>query len=160
MVEHSLAHLRQPTRRSRTLTHDSTLTGSDEVDDIEAIKQLKARYLRAVDTRDWELCRANLSDDFVISTGFHDTAGADQVVESLSTALRDVVTIHHAHTPEIRLTSGTTATGIWACEDLARHADGRRVAAYGHHHETYEKIDGSWKMKSQTMEWVFHDANA
>jgi hypothetical protein len=59
--------------------------------------------------------------------------------------------------PEIEVTSPTTATGIWAYEDLARYPDGRRMDGYGHHHETYEKVDGTWKMKSQTMAWVYQD---
>lgn len=127
------------------------------MDDFEAIKQLKARYLRAVDTRDWELVRANLTDDFFVNSGHHHTKGADNVVAYLSAALDDMVTVHHAHMPEIEVTSPTTATGIWAYEDLARYPDGRRMDGYGHHHETYEKIDGTWKMKSQTMAWVYQD---
>jgi hypothetical protein len=44
--------------------------------------------------------------------------------------------------------SPTTATGIWAMEDLLIFADGRELHGAGHYHETYEKHDGSWRIKS------------
>ena len=40
------------------------------MDDIEAIKQLKARYCRMLDTKDWDGFRQVLADDVVMdSTG-------------------------------------------------------------------------------------------
>ena len=31
------------------------------------------------------------------------------------------------------------------------------MEGYGYHHETYEKVDGVWKMKTQTNQWVYKD---
>ena len=62
--------------------------------------------------------------------------------------LEGVATMHHCHTPEIALTSATTATGIWAMEDLLVFADGGEMHGAGHYHETYEKQDGSWRIKT------------
>ena len=53
-------------------------------------------------------------------------------------------TVHQVHAPEIELTSATTATGVWALEDVVRLAPGLNLKGYGHYHETYEKIDGRW----------------
>ena len=36
------------------------------MDDVEAIKQLKARYFRTVDTKDWAGMRQVFADDVVI----------------------------------------------------------------------------------------------
>ena len=40
------------------------------VDDVEAIKQLKARYFRAMDTKDWDAMRDVFTDDVVVDTTF------------------------------------------------------------------------------------------
>jgi hypothetical protein len=38
------------------------------VDDIEAIRQLKARYFRTMDTKDWTAMRRVFADDVVMDT--------------------------------------------------------------------------------------------
>jgi hypothetical protein len=53
--------------------------------------------------------------------------------------------------PEIQLTSASTATGIWALQDFIVWPDGTRLLGYGHYHETYEKTDGAWRIKSSTL---------
>ena len=55
-------------------------------------------------------------------------------------------TMHHCHTPEIELTSATTASGIWAMEDLLVFPDGSRLHGAGHYHEEYEKRYGRWQI--------------
>jgi hypothetical protein len=72
----------------------------------------------------------------------------------------DVITVHHAHMPEIELTSATTARGIWAMEDMLRWSDGQELHGYGHYHETYEKADGAWRIKTLTLTRLRTDATA
>lgn len=60
-------------------------------------------------------------------------------------------TVHQVHAPEIEPTSATTARGGWALNDIVRLAPGLNLNAYGHYHETYEKIDGQWRMKSSKL---------
>lgn len=82
------------------------------MDDIEAIKRLKARYFRTMDTKDWAGMRAVFADDAVVDTsssGGGVVEGADAFMAFLSETLRGVVTVHHGHMPEIELTSDTTA---------------------------------------------------
>lgn len=124
------------------------------MDDIEAIKQLKARYFRSMDTKDWAGMRQVFADDVTIDTtasGGTAVAGADEFLVFLRRAIGDVVTVHHGHTPEIELTSPTTAIGIWAMEDMLRWPDGRELHGYGHYHETYEKRGGEWRIKTSTL---------
>lgn len=124
------------------------------MDDMEAIKQLKARYFRTMDTKDWETMRQVFTDDVLMDTtdsGGDIVAGADHFLAFLREALDAVVTVHHGHTPEIELTSASSATGIWAMEDMLRWPDGRELHGYGHYHETYEKGDGVWRIKSSTL---------
>ena len=99
-------------------------------DDIEAIKQLKARYFRLMNAKDWDAMRRVFTDDLVMDTtssGGGVMTGADPFMQFLRNAIGDVLTVHHGHTPEIELTSATTATGVWAMEDVLRA--GRRHGA-------------------------------
>ncbi|MGD1111639.1 MAG: nuclear transport factor 2 family protein [Mycobacterium sp.] len=129
-------------------------------DELEALRQLKARYCRFLDTKDVESWRAvftadlQVTLDMAVGVGGADpmTAppieGVDNFVPMVLGGLEGVATMHHCHTPELTLTSATTATGIWAMEDLLVFADGRELHGAGHYHETYEKQDGSWRIKT------------
>jgi uncharacterized protein (TIGR02246 family) len=124
------------------------------VDDIEAIKQAKARYFRTMDTKDWAGMRRVFADDVVVDTtesGGNVVSGADAFLSFLRETLADVVTVHHGHMPEIELTSPTTASGVWAMEDMLRWPDGNELHGYGHYHETYEKVDGAWRIKTTRL---------
>jgi uncharacterized protein (TIGR02246 family) len=124
------------------------------MDDIEAIKQLKARYCRLMDTKDWAGYRQVFTDDVTMDTtesGGSVITGADQFLEFLVAAIGEVITVHQCHTPEIDITSPTTATGIWAMEDMLRFPDGNDMHAYGQYHETYEKGAGQWRIKSSKL---------
>jgi uncharacterized protein (TIGR02246 family) len=122
--------------------------------DIEAIKQLKARYFRTLDTKDWEGFRRVFTDDVVVDTvgsGGERITGGDAFLEYLSGALAGATTVHQGHMPEITLTSDTTATGIWALHDVVIWPGGMRLDGYGHYHETYLKGDDGWRIASSTL---------
>src|SRR5687767_9098273 len=124
------------------------------MDDVEAIRQLKARYFRTMDTKDWDAMRQVFTDDVVVDTsssGGGIVEGADEFLTFLRGVIGDVVTVHHGHMPEIEITSATTATGIWAMEDMLRWPSGAEMHGYGHYHETYEKVDGQWRINSTTL---------
>jgi hypothetical protein len=129
-------------------------------DDLEAIRQLKARYCRFLDLKDDHGWRSVFADDVVVlldmavSTGGADpmtappVEGVDTFVPMVLGGLQNAATVHHCHTPEITLTSATTATGIWAMEDWIIFGDGQELHGAGHYHETYEKQDGNWRIKT------------
>ena len=114
------------------LNRSDRVCGGDDAaaDELEAIRQLKARYCRYLDTRDVEGWRG------VFRGGSHRAArrggvhrrrrSADGSRDHRRRQLRAdgarhrgrVATVHHCHTPRSPLTSPTTATGIWAMEDL------------------------------------------
>ena len=124
------------------------------VDDGEAIKQMKARYFRTMDTKDWRGMRQVFADDVVIDTseaGGGVVTGADEFMAFLEPTLGAAVTVHHGFMPEIEVTSPTTATGIWAMQDSICWPDGSRMLGSGHYHETYEKTDGAWRIKTSKL---------
>lgn len=129
---------------------------TDAAVDIEEIKKLKARYCRLLDTKDWVGWRDVFTDDFVSDTtpsGGVLITGADNMVEFIKKTLGkpSQPTVHQVHAPEIELTSPTTASGIWALNDVVRLAPGINLAGYGHYHETYEKAGGQWRIKTSTL---------
>ena len=122
--------------------------------DREDIVQLKARYFRLMDTKQWDAMRLLFTDDVVIDTtesGGGRTTSADEFIAFIRTTLDDAVTVHHGHMPEIALTSPTTATGIWALNDIVIFPSGVRLDGYGHYHETYVKESGEWRIASSTL---------
>lgn len=122
--------------------------------EIEAIKQLKARYCRYLDTKDWTAWRGVFADDFLSDTseaGGKTIEGADEFVAYVRRILGSQPTVHQVHAPEIELMSPTTARGVWALNDVVRLKPGLNLNGYGHYHEAYEKIDGQWHIKSSKL---------
>ena len=126
-------------------------------DDIEDIKQLKARYFRMMDMKDWDgLARVFTEDVEIDVTGESGgvTKSVADYIPFLRAAIEDVITVHHGHMPEIQLTSPTTAVGIWALEDQLWWPEGSPIKymhGFGHYHETYEKNGGGWRIKTMTI---------
>jgi hypothetical protein len=127
------------------------------LDDVEAIKQLKARYFRMLDTKDWDGLAAVFADDVEIDTtgdGGRVTHGVAEFLPFLRQSIEQVITVHHGHMPEIELTSPTTARGVWAMEDRLWWPEGSPIShlhGYGHYIETYEKTSGRWLIKTMTL---------
>ncbi|MEB3062919.1 nuclear transport factor 2 family protein [[Mycobacterium] zoologicum] len=127
---------------------------ADAAADIEAIKRLKSRYCRYLDTKDWAAWRALFTDDFLSDTsraGGKIISGADEFVAFTRKSLRSQPTVHQVHAPDIEPDSPTTAHGVWALEDVVRFGPGMNLRGYGHYTETYEKVDGHWRIKSSTL---------
>lgn len=134
-----------PTDPSETMNHWR---------DIHAIETLKAQYFRFLDTKQWDALRALLTDDFEgIYRGPHPDihfSSADEMVETNRKMLADAATVHHGHTPEIEITGPDTAIGIWAMVDIVKLGDG--FTGYGHYHDAYRKVDGTWKISKTRLE--------
>ena len=118
---------------------------------LEAIKQVKYRYLRAVDTRDWDLLATTLTDDATCaySSGKLSYDGKEAILKFLSESMpaKDMLSSHTVHHPEIELTGPDTATAHWRLEDVVimLHANmNLRGAAY--YEDRMRKVDGEWKI--------------
>jgi uncharacterized protein (TIGR02246 family) len=123
--------------------------------DIEAIKQLKARYFRLMDQKRWDEWAMVFAQDahMVVPEGNVDERGRDAVVRSVSGVLEGVRTVHHGHMPEIEITGRDTAEGTWAMFDYVEFPPdptGARsgLRGYGHYTEDYVREDGEWRIAS------------
>ncbi len=123
------------------------------MEDIVAIQILKARYFRAIDTKDWDLLTSVLVEDVEIDVtddveGGEPYVGREQFVTTCAKVLRDAVTVHHGHMPEITLSGPDQASGIWAMEDYVDWGEKGAFRGYGHYHETYVRNDEGWRISS------------
>lgn len=122
------------------------------MNDRQAIEQLKARYFRWMDTKQWDAWRTLFTEDAELQAS-PDPAerfvGADEIVEKVSGYLKDAVTVHHGHMPEIEI-DGDTATGIWAMDDFVDLPQ-LVLRGYGHYHEEYVRLDGEWRIRRSRL---------
>jgi len=123
--------------------------------DLEAIKQLKARYFRSVDSKQYADFRAVFTDDATIKGTFASGSDIDRFVADVADRHAGAVTVHRGADPEITFVDGDTATGVWAMFDLLEWQEGGGPAEYpgfrgfrgfGYYHETYRRVDGKWKI--------------
>ena len=128
------------------------LTAPDLVE-IEAIKQLKARYFRLIDTKDWaefpgvftQAAELDVSED-AGEAGL--VSGREEIAAFVERAVDGTQTVHHGHMPEIELTGALSARGVWAMFDCVEFANGSGLRGFGHYRERYEKEDGAWRIAS------------
>ena len=126
-------------------------------DDRTAIHELKARYFRLMDTKQWNLWRHCFTDDMVFymeDSALPDTTtpistDGDTFVEDVSKVLTNAVTVHHGHMPEIDFTGERSAKGIWSMYDwVDDQKSGFAIQGAGHYHELYELgADNRWRIK-------------
>ena len=84
---------------------------------IHEITQLKYRYLRAFDTKDWELFRSCFAEDATGAYGGLDFDTLDDLMAYMHKNVRPGMhTMHTVHHPEIEV-DGDTATGTWYLTD-------------------------------------------
>lgn len=121
---------------------------------IEEIKQVKARYFRAADEKDWHTLRGLFTDD--ARAWYPGPArwftGADEIVAWASGFLGPgTISVHHGFMPEITISTPHHAQGIWAMRDDVdipeREGSGRRrFLGAGHYREEYRRVEGQWKI--------------
>jgi uncharacterized protein (TIGR02246 family) len=123
----------------------------EDLVEIEAIKNVKYRYLRAVDTRDWDLLATTLTEDATsaYSSGKLSYKGREAIIAFLKESMpeKDMLTSHKVHHPEIDLTGPDTADARWGLEDVViilPAALTLRGAAY--YEDKMVKVDGQWRI--------------
>lgn len=118
--------------------------------EVEAIQQLKANYFANIDAKNWDGVRGLLAADVVVDT----TCSAGPVfygrgpfIAFLKLTLGGATTHHRGYDSKIKLTSATTAEGLWAMDDVLIFGGTLGVHGYGHYSDRYSKVDGKWVVK-------------
>jgi hypothetical protein len=120
--------------------------------DIEAIQQLKYRYLRALDTKHWDDYADTLAEDIKADYGpslgneLHFTNRTD-LVDYMRTSLGpNVITEHRVTHPEI-LVDGDTATGSWYLQDRVIVAEFNfMLIGAAFYRDEYRRTKDGWKI--------------
>ncbi|MDG2005565.1 MAG: nuclear transport factor 2 family protein [Novosphingobium sp.] len=132
---------------------------------IEEIRQLKSRYFRFVDTKDWEGLATLFCEDAVFDTrgaagqeepaedGPQVSRGRKAIVRYISEGLQHAVSVHHGHGHEVTIDSSKEAHGVIAMEDFVEWQKPFKASlrGYGHYHEVYRIEDGAWQISKSTL---------
>jgi len=122
-----------------------------KLEDIEAIKKLKAKYWRCVDRKLWEELAEVFTEEATADYGPDiKLKGRPAIVQFLKSSLGadTVITSHVGQRPEIELTGESTATGIWWLNDYIVMQPNIRRRGYALYEDEYVKENGKWKKKS------------
>lgn len=130
---------------------------------IEEIRQLKYRYFRTLDMKEWAEFGDCLTEDVVARYG---TQAMDKplhfdrrqdVVDFMSGNLgTSIISIHIASHPEISV-DGDTATGSWGFEDTVIVPDFKvMIRGGGYYKDEYRKdADGKWRISGTKYERIY-----
>ena len=127
------------------------------LEDIEAIRQLKYRYLRAVDLKLWDLLADTFAPDATCAYdgGKNSHRGRDAIVGWLRSNLDStIITLHQAHHPEIELLDADRARGTWYLEDrvinpgpdLPDMPGNTLLLGAAFYADEYVRLGGEWKI--------------
>lgn len=131
----------------------------EKLEAIEAIRNLKARYFRLMDTKQWDELRSVFTADLKIVTpdGKVWLEGGDAYAASLKSGLSSAVSCHQGLTAEIDILDAENATAIWAMQDAIEWTDRhpregwKSILGRGHYHETYRWQDGEWRIATLSL---------
>jgi SnoaL-like domain len=134
-----------------TVTPDDLLT-------LRAIEQLKYRYLRTLDLKDWDGFAEVFEPDATGSYGAGlEFGSAAAIVTFMRESLGpDIITVHQVHHPEIAL-SGCTATGTWMLTDrVIAVSHGVLIDGASVYRDEYRcGTDGEWRIARTGYERIY-----
>jgi len=133
-----------------------------DLQELEAIKRLKYKYLRCLDQKRWSELAECFTEDATsaYSGGKYSFQGRDAIIGFLESAMGadSFLSSHTVHHPEIEFTSETTATGVWALRDVVIETKANiviRGAAF--YEDEYVKVDGAWKIRSTGYARIYEE---
>lgn len=127
----------------------------DIIADLEAVKQLKYRYLRAFDTKHWDGFAATLTDDVAGDYGtsvdgkpLSFTNRTDLVGYMRAAVGPNVVTEHRVTHPEITV-NGDEASGIWYLQDRVIVAEANfMLIGAAFYRDRYRRTTDGWQVSA------------
>lgn len=128
-----------------------------------AISELKARYCRLMDTKDWAAYRELFTEDYELDVGQAGGAelihGRDEALQMVLFHIEHAITVHQVHSPEIQL-DGDNAQGIWAMQDRVLFPNGPKITGYGHYTDRYIRRNGEWLIAASKLTRLHIDVSA
>ena len=141
---------------------DATLTEMgrrlQRLEDIEAIRRLKAHYLNACDSQDPEGASHCFADGEVrIDMGHVGVLSHRDQFAALYRAAGchpHILDMHHGTNSEIHIVDDTHARGLWALEYRNINTKDKTITLLSAvYHDEYVKLDGDWKISGSRTEF-------
>ena len=130
------------------------------LEDIEAIRKLKAKYFRCLDKRLWDEMADCFTEDAAADFGPDmQFQGRTAILQFLKQIILDsFLEVHQGHNAEIDIASDTTAYGIWELFNYLIHQESNSRLLLGSFYEDeYVKEHGKWKIRSTKEVYIFKD---
>ena len=131
------------------------------------IAELKARYCRLLDTKQWadyaQLflpdVEIDISDDISPDMGDPIIRDREAFVAQTAQFMDPGQSAHHVHTSEIAFQDADHATGIWAMYDRVQFQPGgpvpfKALIGHGFYHERYVRTSQGWKIAALRLQRV------
>jgi ketosteroid isomerase-like protein len=139
------------------LREDQAMDAADLVT-FRELEELKYRYVRALDHKDWDLFAACFTDDATASYGERlDFSGPDEIVGFMRENLGPtMITVHQVHHPEFTV-EGDTATGVWSLMDRVIMTEFRFLLdGASFYNDRYQRgADGAWRISHTGYERIY-----
>lgn len=122
------------------------------------LEALKYRYVRALDTKDWDLFASCFTDDATAVYGDRlDFTGSEAIVAYMRETLGpSMITVHQVHQPELTL-DGDDATGTWGLMDRVVMTDYRILLdGASFYRDRYRRgTDGAWRIAHTSYQRLY-----
>ena len=134
----------------------------EDLVEIELIKRLKYKYARCLDLKRWDEIVECFTADAVAaySGGGYTFEGRDAIVDFLQRSMgaETFHSSHKMHHPEITLTGPTTATGVWALDDVVVETQWQiTIRGCSFYDDEYVKHGGEWRIRRTGYKRVFEE---
>ncbi|TYQ11810.1 UNVERIFIED_ORG: SnoaL-like protein [Gordonia westfalica J30] len=119
-------------------------------EDLREIENLKYRYLRALDTKDWTTFASTLTEDVTGNYGASlSFDNRDELVGYMEANVGPaVITEHRVNHPEIEV-AGDTARGRWYLQDRVIVAEfSFMLIGAAFYEDTYRRTENGWRISS------------
>jgi len=122
------------------------------------LEELKYRYTRGLDHKDWDLFASCFTPDATANYGDRlEFAGPDEIVAYMRQTLGpSMITVHQLHHPELAV-DGDDATGTWSLMDRVIMTEYRILLdGASTYHDRYRRgDDGVWRIAHTGYERIY-----
>ena len=131
-----------------------------KLENIEAIKQLKAKYWRSIDKKLWEELAECFTEDATADYGEYGISkGKAAIIKALKEGLgkNSTDTFHQGQSLEIQKITDTKIKAVWRIHDYLLFEDPihKSIRGYGFYEDEYTIEKGDWKIKKTKLVRIF-----
>lgn len=125
------------------------------LEDREEIRELIARYGRAVDDRDWDALRAQYTPDAIFDSAAGRSVGADAIIDYYAERTSAyVASYHYPHSSELTFVDDDHATGV-VCAHAELTIEGDTVMVALRYQDDYRRTDGRWRFHERNTNLLY-----